>query len=98
MSVETLENVLTLLVVIVGSLYSIFKYINSPKREWLYISVFFMTHLLSDYYWTTFTLVMGENPDVSAMMAYFGWNIGYLFLAVSILRMSSEECRTYIHP
>ena len=98
MSIDTLENVLTLLVVIMGSLYSLFKYVRAPKREWLYLSVFFLSHMLSDYYWTAYTVVMGENPDVSAFIAYFGWNVGYTFLLVLAIKMRTKESTSYFHP
>lgn len=98
MSIDTLENVFTLFVVILGSLYALFKYIRAPKREWLYLSIFFLSHMLSDYYWTAYTVVMGENPDVSAFMAYFGWNVGYAFLLVLAIKMRTKESTSYFHP
>lgn len=98
MAIDTVENVITLLSVIIGILYSIFNYIRLPRRGLLYISVFFLTHLLSDYYWTTYTLVIGDNPDVSEMMAYFGWNVGYLFLLFAAVNMRPEGSRRFIHP
>ncbi len=97
MSIDTIENVLMLLAVIGGSLYSLLSYVRAPKREWLYLSVFFLTHMLSDYYWTTYTLVMGENPNVSAGMAYLGWNIGYVFLLFIAIRMRRRESVSYKH-
>ena len=98
MAIDLVENVLTLIAVIFGLLYCLFKYIKTPTRGWLYVSIFFMTHLLSDYYWTTYTLVMGTDPDVSAMMAYFGWNIGYPFLLLLALYMLPEETKGFTHP
>ncbi len=98
MAIDTMENVVTLLAVILGLLYALFNYIRTPKRGWFYLSVFFLTHMLSDYYWTTYTLIMGDNPDVSAMMAYFGWNVGYLFLLLFCMDMRPEYTKGYFHP
>ncbi|WP_051656589.1 hybrid sensor histidine kinase/response regulator [Butyrivibrio sp. AE3004] len=98
MSIDTIENVCTLLAVIIGTLYALFRYVKTPKRGWLLISVFFMTHLISDYYWTTYTLVMGENPDVSAFMAYLGWNIGYFVMFIFALHMRPEGTKGFFHP
>ncbi len=98
MAIDTMENVVTLLAVILGLLYALFNYIRTPKRGWLYLSVFFLTHMLSDYYWTTYTLIMGDNPDVSAMMAYFGWNVGYLFLFLFCMDMRPKYSKGYFHP
>ena len=41
---------------------------------------------------------MGENPDVSAFMAYFGWNVGYIFLLITVLRMRPEGAKRYFNP
>ncbi|SEL21744.1 Signal transduction histidine kinase [Butyrivibrio sp. ob235] len=90
MGIDIIENVCTLLVVIFGTLYSLFKYVKTPLRGWLYISIFFLTHLLSDYYWTTYFLVIGEDPDVSALMAYFGWNVGYLVMLLMAIKMRPD--------
>ncbi|MCR5097367.1 MAG: response regulator [Lachnospiraceae bacterium] len=98
MGIDTMENVVTLLAVIIGLMYTLFQYIKTPKRGWMFLSVFFLTHLLSDYYWTTYTLVMGDNPAVSAMMAYFGWNVGYLFLLLLAIDMRPDNTRGFIHP
>ena len=98
MGIDTVENVCMLLSVTIGSLYALFKYIKTPKRGWIFLSVFFLMHLLSDYYWTIYTLVMGEDPDVSAFMAYFGWNIGYLFMLFLTLNMRPPEAKRFFHP
>ena len=98
MAIDTVENVVTLLAVIVGLLYTLFNYIKKPRRGWFLLSFFFLTHLLSDYYWTTYTLVMGDNPDVSAMMAYFGWNMAYLFLFFLSIEMRPDNAKDYFHP
>ena len=98
MGIDTLENVCTLLSVTIGALYALFKYIKTPKRGWLYLSAFFLTHMLSDYYWTIYTLVIGDNPDVSEFMAYFGWNVCYLIMLIFALDMRPEGSRNYFHP
>ncbi len=98
MGIDTIENVYNLLAVVLGALYALFKYIKTPKRGWLFISVFFLAHLLSDYYWTTYTLVIGEDPNVSELMAYFGWNIGYLFLFLLTIDMRPKESKGFFHP
>ena len=75
MDIETFINIFTLVVTLAGLLISLFKYIDSPKRGWLYITFFFLADILSEYYWTAYTLIIKEDPDVSALLAYFGWNI-----------------------
>ena len=97
MSLDIVETVFTLLAVIVGLLYCLFRYIEAPKRGWLYISAFFLAHLLSDYYWTTYVLVMHDNPDVSGFMAYFGWNTAYILLLLAVLHMREPGSKRYFN-
>ena len=98
MDLDLIENVIMLIAAITGLLLTLYKYLKIPKRGWFYISVFFMMHFLSDYYWTIYTLVIGDNPDVSAFMAYFGWNVGYAVLLVAVLNMRLPEVKGYFHP
>ena len=98
MNIDSLDNVLMLMAAIIGLLICMFRYIRFPQRGWLYLSVFFLADLLSDYYWTIYTLVMYDDPDVSAFIAYFGWNAGYLILLLAVLRLRQKSCRGYFHP
>ncbi len=98
MDLDLIENVIMLMAAIIGLLFALYKYLEAPRRGWFYISVFFMMHFLSDYYWTIYSLVIGDYPDVSALMAYFGWNVGYAVLLVAVINMRLHEVKGYIHP
>ncbi len=98
MSIETIENYITLLAVIIALLGCLFKYIDVPRRGYLFLCVHFLAFLLSEYYWAVYTLVMHENPDVSANIAYLGWNIGYVFLLINVIYTSDPKARRYFHP
>ncbi len=98
MTFETFENILSLLCTIAGLLYCVFKYIETPKRGYGYLIVFFLANFLSEYYWTIYELVMHDYPDVSGFTAYLGWNIGYLVLAVTVFSLRQKESRRYFHP
>ncbi len=98
MGVDNIENIVMLLTAVIGLLFCLFRYIETPVRGWFYSSVFFLAFLLSDYYWTLYTLVIGSYPDVSALIAYFGWNVGYLVLFLLILHMRSPGSKRYFHP
>ena len=52
MTFEDIENIVSLLFTIVGLLYCLFKYIDTPKRGYRYLIAFFITSFLSEYYWT----------------------------------------------
>ncbi|MBP5252376.1 MAG: response regulator [Lachnospiraceae bacterium] len=97
-NLDIVTDVIMLLAAIIGLLGSLFRYVEIPKKGWLLASMFFLSELLSDYYWTTYTIVMHEEPDVSAFLAYFGWNIGYAIIFLSVLHMRSEGSKRYFNP
>ena len=98
MSIETLENIVMMLAFIITLLGCLFRYIEIPRRGYLFLCISFLGRLLSDYYWTTYTLVMSANPDISAFIAYFGWNLSYVFLLLAARAMQDEKSRRYFHP
>ncbi len=98
MNLEILENALMLIAAIIGLLSALFRYFEVQKRGWLYIAGYFLASLLSAYYWTVYTLVMGDNPDVSGFVAYFGWNVAYLIILIATIRMRQEGVKGYINP
>nr|MCR4808130.1 response regulator [Lachnospiraceae bacterium] len=98
MNLELIENVVMLLAVIIGLLGAVFRYFESQNRSWLYIAAFFLASLLSAYYWTVYSLVMGTYPDVSAFAAYLGWNIAYPIILVAVLNLRQEGVKGYINP
>ncbi|MCR5652121.1 MAG: response regulator [Lachnospiraceae bacterium] len=98
MSLSTLENIVMLLAAVIGIFVSVFRYIETPKKGWLYVTGFFLAHFLSDYYWAAYTFVIHDDPDVSAIMAYFGWNIAYALLLLAVLHMRDEGSKRFIHP
>ena len=95
---EDFENICLLLSTIVGLLYCIFKYIETPRRGYRYLVVFFLANFLSEYYWTTYELVMRSYPDVSVFAAYLGWNIGYVFLLIATFFLRQEGAKRFFHP
>ncbi|MBQ3787030.1 MAG: response regulator [Lachnospiraceae bacterium] len=98
MNFENVLNIISLLTRIIGLLSCLFLFIDRPRKGWLYMASFYLLFLLSDYYWTVYTLVMGENPDVAAFLAYFGWNMGYLILWITAYRFHSPEEKKFFHP
>ena len=98
MTFENLENIVSLLCTIIGLLYCVFKYIDKPRRGYTYIIVFFLANFLSEYYWTIYELVTGSFPNVSWVVAYTGWNIGYLFILLAVFFMRSDGAKRFFHP
>ena len=97
-NLDIITDVIMLLAAIIGLLSSLFRYVEIPKRGWFLVSMYFLAQLLGDYYWTTYTVVMREEPGVSAFLGYFGWNIGFLVLFIAVLHMRSEGAKRFFHP
>ncbi len=98
MGIDAVENVISLLVSIIGLLTCLFRYIEAPRRGWLYLSLFYLSCLMSDFFWTTYLVVMGSNPDYGSAIASFGWNISCLFLYIILLRIRNPKTKGFFHP
>ncbi|MBO7356269.1 MAG: response regulator, partial [Lachnospiraceae bacterium] len=98
MNMDFLTDILMTLAAIIGMLGCLYNYIEKPKKGWLLVAGFFFANLLSDYYWTTYTLVMLEEPNVSEFLAYFGWNVGYVVMLFTVIRMRDHDSVRYFHP
>ena len=98
MSFQSFEDIFSLLCTIVGLLYCIFRYIDTPKRVYRCLLIFFLANFLSEYYWTIYELVMQSYPDVSMFVAYLGWNVGYVMLFLAVFFIRSEGAKRYFHP
>ena len=92
------ENVFQLMADLGALLMCLFYYISNKHRAWLYGLLFFLTGLLSSYYWTTYLIIIGTWPTVSDLVAYSGWDLAYAFLFVLVMHMKSPEERRYFHP
>ena len=92
------ENVFQLMADMCALLMCLFFYISNKRRTWLYGLLFFLTSLLSSYYWTTCLIIMGTWPTVSDLMVYSGWDLSFAFLFVLVMHLKSPEERRYFHP
>ena len=95
---DYLENTLQLILTIVMLLGSLFQYISSKKRGWVYLVLFFLGTLVSSYHWTAYLLIMGEVPNISDTMTYIGWNVAFAVLLLLIWRLKTPEEQRYFHP
>lgn len=95
MIMEYLENIIQLVAILISLLLSLFYYIGSKRRCWLFGVIFFMGSLLSAYFWTAYLIIMGESPDSSELLTYFGWNVAYLIMVFQAWNLTEEEGRNY---
>lgn len=96
--IENIENIVSLLCTIVGLLYCTFQYIDTPRRGFRFLIAFFLANFLSEYYWTCYELITKSYPEVSAFVAYLGWNVGYLCLLFAVYFIRQEEAKRFFHP
>ncbi len=92
------ENIVQLLAALVALLLCLFRYISNKRRGWVYAIVFFLCNLLSCYYWTAFLIITGDEPVVSDLLTYTGWNAAFFVLFLLLLHMKTPEERRYFHP
>lgn len=98
MTMDYIENIAQLLAILISLLIALFGYIGTKRVGWLFAVIFFLSDLMSSYFWTAYLVIMGETPDDSDALTYFGWNIAFLFLFFLIFNIKSREERRYFNP
>ena len=95
---EYAESIIQLVATMVAMMLCLFRFIGRSRRVWLYTLMFFLSNFLSCYFWVSYLIIMGDWPNVSTFMTYFGWNLGYIFLLLLMLQVKSRAERRYLHP
>ena len=95
---DYLESTLQLILTIVMLLGCLFQYINSKKRGWIYLVLFFLGTLVSSYHWTAYLIIMGEQPNTTDAITYIGWNFAFAALLLLLWQLKTPEERRYFHP
>ncbi|MGX8715613.1 MAG: hypothetical protein ACSW8A_07650 [Lachnospiraceae bacterium] len=98
MILDYAENIFQLLANVTALLLSLFQYISTQKKGWIYATSFFLAGLMSSYYWTAYLIVMGDTPNVSSLISDTGWNIAFFILLLLVLYMREEGAKQYFHP
>ena len=94
---DYLENTIQLVAILAALLISLFKYIAHRNRSWFCLVAFYLGNLLSTYFWASYLVIMGDTPNVSDVLAYFGWDTAYLFLLLLLIVGKSREERRFFH-
>ena len=95
---ETIGSINSIVLDLAGLMLCLFHYVRKPRKEWVYAVFFLLAALLSNYYWGVYLLVMGDYPNVSSILAYFGWDISYFPLIALVIYMRGEEERRFFSP
>ena len=95
---ESIVTVYPLFTTLTGLILCFFYYVEHVRREYQLLIGFLLGDFLSNYYWVVFFFVTGDYPDSSELLAYFGWNIGYVMLFLLARRIRGNEARGFFHP
>ncbi len=98
MLLEQIINGYILILNLIALMICLFQYVARPKKTWTCALLFFLASLLSNYYWSIYILVMGEEPNVSSLLAYFGWNLAFLILPVLLYIIRYPEEKGFFSP
>ncbi|MCR4738957.1 MAG: response regulator [Lachnospiraceae bacterium] len=85
-------------VVAAGLLLTLFRYIETRHRILIYAVLFYLANMLSQYYWTAYEIVIGDDPGISSVFAYLGWNIAFLILLILVRKLQGERERHFMSP
>ena len=95
---DHITNIYSIVLTVVGLVIAMFRYVEHPCRAWIYMIIFLLGNLLSNYYWGAYVLLMTEYPNISSFIAYLGWNIGFAALALLLLNLRSEAEKHFFSP
>ncbi len=98
MFIEQLLSGYSLILTLVAIMICLLQYVSRPRKAWTYSLFFFLATLLSNYYWCIYIIVMGDYPNVSSMLAYFGWNVAFLILPFLHHQMRYPEEAHFFSP
>ncbi len=98
MTIDAVENIIMLSVAIIGLMTCVFRYIENPRKGWFCASVFFLGHFLSGYYWVIYSVIVHRDPEISAIVANLGCNLGYIFLFLVVINMRPAGSKRFFHP
>lgn len=92
--IETLDNVLQLVVSGVCFLYAVIRAVKTSKRAWIVYALFCAGFFLGDLYWSLYLILYGNTPVIS-YIPDLSWAAAYLFM---ILLVQNLLGRTRINP
>ncbi|MCR5790181.1 MAG: response regulator [Lachnospiraceae bacterium] len=98
MNYELFIDIVTITLNLIGLMICLFRYFEYSHRTLTFAVAFYLGMLLSDYYWGVYTLVMGDAPVISSLLAYLGWNLAFAFLTFTQLSLRKEKGIRYLRP
>ena len=90
MGIEEINNSIAILMNLVGLMLCLFMYFKRTNNPITFATVFFLGCFLSNYYWGVYVLVMHDDPSVSSLLAYAGWNVAFVMIVLLQLSLRKE--------
>ena len=98
--IETVVNIIQLIITGACSGIALFNAVRTEHRAWTLVGLFSGIFFMGDLYWLLFLLFYGETPPYS-FIPYMSWYASYLFmllLLVTVKGDSQETCQAYTDP
>ncbi|MBO4701802.1 MAG: response regulator [Lachnospiraceae bacterium] len=83
---------------LIGLMVCLFDYIKRPTKTGVFVIVYLLSTLLSNYYWGVYVAVMGDYPNVSSLLSYVGWNAAFLVLAIMLVFLMRKDRVMFFTP
>ena len=83
---------------LIGLMVCLFDYIKRPTKTGVFVIVYLLSTLLSNYYWGVYVAVMGDYPNVSSLLSYIGWNAAFLVLAFMLVFLMRKDRVMFFTP
>ncbi len=83
---------------LIGLMVCLFDYIKRPTKTGVFVIVYLLSTLLSNYYWGVYVAVMGDYPNVSSLLSYIGWNAAFLVLAIMLVFLMRKDSVMFFTP
>ncbi len=97
MTFEYFGDIYALVAAVISLLICMFSYISFPRKGWIYALILLLCNQISNYYWVVYFIIIDDYPNASEILAYIGWDIGYIFLFLLVKHFQSSEERRYFN-
>ena len=98
MWLEQVLNIYSVAIGVVGLIVSLFFFVKRPRLEWILVIISLLGNFLSNYYWAAYMLLIGDSPNVSSLLAYFGWDLSYIPIIILLLYLRKGDEKRFFSP
>ena len=88
--IESVENALQIIVLLICSGIALYRAIANHSQTWVLAFLFFGSWLLGDIYWLVCLLFYGQTPQIS-IVSDLSWYGSYIFLYLLLYHSSAPD-------